>query len=134
MVESNPPGHISRVFIGRQTELAELEANLAEAVAGQGRLVMLAGEPGIGKTRTAEELGVLAEHQGVRVLWGRCYEEEGVPPYWPWVQAIRSYIREKDPEELRSVMGAGAEHIAEIVADVWERLPGLRTPPQVEPD
>ena len=68
------------------------------------------------------------------MLWGRCYEEEGVPPYWPWVQAIRSYIREKDPEELRSVMGAGAEHIAEIVADVRERLPGLRTPPQVEPD
>ena len=68
------------------------------------------------------------------MLWGRCYEEEGVPPHWPWVQAIRSYIREKDPEELRSVMGAGAEHIAEIVADVRERLPGLRTPPQVEPD
>ncbi len=68
------------------------------------------------------------------MLWGRCYEEEGVPPYWPWVQAIRSYIREKDPEELRSVMGVGVEHIAEIVADVRERLPGLRTPPQVEPD
>ena len=64
------------------------------------------------------------------MLWGRCYEEEGVPPYWPWVQPIRSYIREKDPEEVRSVMGAGAEHIAEIVADVRERLPGLRTPPK----
>ncbi|HIM80036.1 MAG TPA: hypothetical protein EYM54_08050 [Dehalococcoidia bacterium] len=66
MVESNPPGSIARVFIGRQTELAELEANVAEAVAGQGRLVMLAGEPGIGKTRTAEELGVLAEHREPR--------------------------------------------------------------------
>ena len=63
MVESNAPGNISRVFIGRQTELAKLEANLAEAVAGQGRL---AGEPGIGKTRTAEELGVLAEHREPR--------------------------------------------------------------------
>ena len=81
---------------------------------------MLAGEPGIRKTRTAEELGVLAEHREPRSSgagpMNRCYEEEGVPPYWPWVQAIRSYIREKDPEELRSVMGAGAEHIAEIVA------------------
>ena len=84
MVESNLPGNIARVFIGRQTELAELEANVAEAVAGRGRLVMLAGEPGIGKTRTAEELGMLAEHQGAQVLWGRCYEEEGAPPYWPW--------------------------------------------------
>jgi len=50
------------------------------------------------------------------VLWGRCYEEEGVPPYWPWVQAIRSYVREKHPEELGSEMGAGAENIAEIVS------------------
>ena len=84
MVESNAPGNIARGFIGRQTELAELEANVAGAVAGRGRLVMLAGEPGIGKTRTAEELGVLAGHQGAQVFWGRCYEEQGVPPYWPW--------------------------------------------------
>ena len=90
MVESNPPDNMARVFIGRQAELAELEANVAEAVAGRGRMVMLAGEPGIGKTRTAEELGVLAEHQGAQVLWGRCYEEEGVPPYWPWVRWTQS--------------------------------------------
>jgi len=134
MVESNPTGSIARVFIGRQTEFAELEANVAEAVAGQGRLVMLAGEPGIGKTRTAQELGVLAEHQGAQVLWGRCYEEEGVPPYWPWVQAIRSYISGKDPEELRSEMGAGSQHVAEIISEVRERLPGLGTPPHVEPE
>ena len=81
MVESNPLGNMARVFIGRQAELAELEANVAEAVAGRGRLVVLAGEPGIGKTRTAQELGVLAEQQGAQILWGRCHEEEGAPPY-----------------------------------------------------
>ena len=73
-----------RVFVGRQREMAELTAALEDALSGQGRLIMLAGEPGIGKTRTAQELGALAEQRGAQVLWGRCYEEEGVPPYWPW--------------------------------------------------
>ncbi|MEE2927102.1 MAG: ATP-binding protein [Chloroflexota bacterium] len=56
-----------------------------DALSGQGRLVMLAGEPGIGKTRTAQELAAYAKEHGVQVLWGWCYEEEGAPPYWPWV-------------------------------------------------
>ena len=57
-----------------------------------------------------------------------------MPPYWPWVQAIRSYVRERDPEQLSSEMGSGAAAIAEVVSDVRERLPGLPSPPQLEPD
>ena len=72
--------------------------------------------------------------RGAQVLWGRSYEEQGVPPYWPWVQAIRSYVRERDPEQLRSEMGAGAADIAEVVSDVRERLPGLPSAPQLEPE
>ena len=55
-----------------------------------------------------------------------------MPPYWPWVQAIRSYVRERDPDQLRSEMGAGAADIAEVVSDVKERLPDLKPPPQLE--
>ena len=73
--------------------MAVLTSVLDDALSGQGRLVMLAGEPGIGKTRTAQELASLAEAKGAQVLWGRCYEEEGTPPYWAWVQAIRSYVQ-----------------------------------------
>mgnify|MGYP000483450699 CR=1 FL=1 len=122
------------VFVGRQQEMGELKACLEDSLSGRGRLVTLVGEPGIGKSRTAQELATYAGLRGCQVLWGRSYEEQGVPPYWPWVQAIRSYIREKDPEELRSEMGAGAQHIAEIISEVLERLPGLGTPPQVEPE
>ena len=93
MVESRPTSDISRVFVGRRREIAELTAALDEALSGQGRIVMLAGEPGIGKTRTAQELTALAEKNGAQVLWGRCYEEEETPPYWPWVQAIRAYLQ-----------------------------------------
>ena len=59
--------------------MADLQAALDDALPGQGRLVMLAGEPGIGKTRTAQELAGYAQTLGVQVLWGRCYEEEGAP-------------------------------------------------------
>ena len=54
--------------------------------------------------------------------------------HWPWVQAIRSYVRDVDPEQLRSEMGAGAADIAEVVSDVGEQLPGLQTPPRLEPE
>ena len=65
-------------------------------------------------------------------MWGRCYEEQGMPPDWPWVQAIRSYVREREPEQLRSEMGAGAADIAEVESDVKERLPDLRPPPALD--
>ena len=111
-----------------------MKAALEDALSGRGRLVTLVGEPGIGKTRTALELATYAGLRQAQVLWGRCYEGEGAPPYWPWVQAIRSYVRDVDPEQLRSEMGAGAADIAEVVSDVREQLPGLDVPPQLEPE
>ena len=114
--------------------MGELKACLEDALSGRGRLVTLVGEPGIGKTRTAQELATYAGLRGAQVLWGRSYEEQGVPPYWPWVQAIRSYVRDRDPEQLRSEMGAGAADIAEMVSDVRERLPDLQPAAQMEPE
>ena len=70
------------VFVGRRHEMGELRAALEDALAGLGRLVMLVGEPGIGKTRTAAELSAYSRLRGARVLWGRCYESMGTPPYW----------------------------------------------------
>ena len=107
-------------------------AALDDAMSGRGRLGMLVGEPGIGKTRTAQELAAISEERGVQVLWGRCHEQQGMPPYWPWIQVIRSYVRECESDRLRTEMGAGASDIAEIVADVTERLPDLQPPPALE--
>jgi len=122
------------VFVGRQREMGELKACLEDALSGRGRLVTLVGEPGIGKTRIAQELATYAGLRQAQVLWGRCYEGEGAPPYWPWVQAIRSYARDVDPEQLRSDMGAGAADIGQVVSDVRDRLPGMEVPPQLEPE
>ena len=76
-------GTTSSGFVGRQREMEQLIAALEDSIGGRGRLVMLAGEPGIGKTRLAQEVSANAESSGAQVLWGRCYEEGGTPPYWP---------------------------------------------------
>ena len=72
MLDSRSILDIGRVFIGRQREFALLEQTLAEALKGHARLVTLAGDPGIGKTRTALELTTLAQQQGAQVLWAWC--------------------------------------------------------------
>ena len=90
MPEFHPPSPASRVFVGRQREIAELDAALADALAGQGRLVLLSGEPGIGKTRLTQEWASSVEQDNARVVESRCPEEEGAPPYWPWRQLIRA--------------------------------------------
>ena len=124
----------SEGFVGRRRELTELQATLEDALSGRGRLVMLAGEPGIGKTRTARELTYRAEERGAQVLWGRCYEGEGTPPYWPWLQAIGSYIQRQEPEQLRAELGTSATEIAEIFPDVRNKLPNLDYAPALEPE
>ena len=103
-----------RSFIGRQRELDALQAALARAVAGQPGVVLLTGEPGIGKTRTAQEL---VEHAGllnVLALWGRCPEEPGAPPYWPWLQLIRRYVSLQDADALGETLGAAAAYVAAL--------------------
>ena len=122
------------MFVGRHVEMGVLRSAFEEVIAGAGRLVMLVGEPGIGKTRAAQELASYAADQGATVLWGWCYEEAGAPPYWPWVQPIRSYVQAQDPEQLRSVLGPGATDIADIIPDVREKLRDLEPSPALEPE
>ena len=131
---SHEPTSGGGVFVGRQREMGELRAALEETIAGHGRLALLVGEPGIGKTRTAQELASYAETRGAQVLWGRCYEEEGAPPYWPWVQAIRSYVQPRTTEQLHADMGPGAADIAEIVPEIGRKLTDLETPPALPPE
>ena len=113
------------LFVGRQREIETLQAALQEALAGRGQIVMLVGEPGIGKTRTVQELASFAGQRGVQVVWGRCFENPGAPPYWPWVQGIRSYLQGRETAVRYAQMGGGAADIAEMVPEVGEQLSDL---------
>jgi len=121
-------GPPSTIFVGRERELAELASGLEDALAGRSRLFLLVGEPGIGKSRLAEETLWLGSQRGARVLVGRCWEAGGAPAYWPWVQALRPYLHEIDPEVLRAQLGSGASDLAQLFPELAETLPNLPGP------
>jgi hypothetical protein len=118
----SPPRRAGWDFVGRDRELADLVAGLEDALSGQGRLFLIAGEPGIGKTRLAEQLASHATGRGARVVWGRCWEGGGAPPYWPWAQIIRALAEDSDDQTLKSWLGGGAAYIAQMAPDLAERL------------
>ena len=121
-------------FIGRARELNELASCLEDALGGRGRVVLVAGEPGIGKSRLADELSTEARARGARILVGRCWEAGGAPAFWPWVQALRSYLPEVDAESLRRELGRGASDVAQILPELHEILSDVPMPPPADSD
>ena len=107
-------------FVGRARELAQLDELLDGTVAGNGRLAVVSGEAGIGKSRLVEELGTRARQLGIRVLSGRCWEAGGAPAFWPWVQALRGYTRDTPAGLLRGQLGMGAADVAQLLPELRE--------------
>ena len=118
-------GRRLRAFVGRDRQLDLLLTGLDDAVSGRGRLLLVGGEPGIGKTRLAEEFAGQAADRSVRVLWGRSWEAGGAPAYWPWIQALRSLLANVAPAEIKLVLGDGGRHLVQILPELRDRLPGL---------
>ena len=111
-----------RPFVGRVQELADLASALEEAASGRGSLVLLTGEPGIGKTRLMSEFARVAGQHGVRVVTGRCWEEGGAPPYWPWMQVVRSVGGDLERLAAPADSHAGRRGAASAVVPEGERI------------
>ena len=120
------------LFVGRERELGELLVSLEDALSGRGRLVLVAGEPGIGKSRLAEELLLEAAERGATVLVGRCWEAGGAPAYWPWVQALRSLLHERELPGIDSLGGGpGAAALGQLIPELRPAAKDV-SPPSLE--
>ena len=105
-------------FVGRSRELAALSAALRQAATGDARLALVAGEPGIGKTELARVFARAAGNDGALVLWGSAWEDGGAPPYWPWVQVLRSYGRQAGAEALAEAVGPQALVLGQLLPEL----------------
>jgi DNA-binding CsgD family transcriptional regulator len=114
-------------LIGRDRELDLLARWLDAAGTGEPRLVLCGGEPGVGKTRLAEELARLARDREVPVLWGRAVEADGAPAYWPWRQVLRAAGRVPEAGRVADDLGVTAD-LAVVAPDVF---PGGAGAPEV---
>ncbi len=110
------------VFVGRENELQRIRSAFDDALNGHGSLVMLVGEPGIGKTRATQEVETYARMRGARVLWGRAHEASGAPSYWLWKQIGNAHAQFVPPADL-----AGSIDPSQV-AELRRMFPALQGP------
>ena len=122
---------IGRIFVGRDGELERLGQLWKEVTAGEMRVALLAGEPGVGKTRLAAELARRVHDEGATVLAGRCDEDLGVS-YQPFVEALRHFV--DHAPVLTGRLGRYGGELVRLVPELAERLPDLPAPLRSDPE
>jgi len=102
-------------LVGRGPALAALTGATVAAADRRPSLVLVAGEPGIGKTALLSEAARRAGADGALVLWGQCWDGDGAPAYWPWVQVVRSALHGRPshdvPDLARLLSPSGPDHV-----------------------
>jgi tetratricopeptide (TPR) repeat protein/predicted Ser/Thr protein kinase len=123
-----------RPFVGRESELAELRAHAERARSGTGNLVLVGGEPGVGKTRLTEEVLSESRNYGFMVLEGHCYEQEGGQPYLPWVESLEFAQRVLSSDRLRDALGTDAAEVAKLAPTLRVAYDDIPEPIELPPE
>ena len=131
----DPERILQAELVGREEEISLMRRAFKQVQNGQRRVVFISGEPGIGKTRIAQDFTHWCEEsQQATILWGYCYEMSGQLPYQPIVDAINTHARTCSPEKLRSMLGTSASDLAKIVPEIRLKLPELPEPEPLGPE
>ncbi|MFN2165771.1 MAG: AAA family ATPase, partial [Anaerolineae bacterium] len=121
-------------LVGREREMAFLRDRYGEALGGQGGLVLVRGEAGMGKTRLIEELAGELRWQGVRVLWGRCYAFERLLPYQPLAEALQAAVSTIAASDLEGVPSWVVDELARLIPELSELHGRMRDKSEVPLD
>ena len=124
-------------LVDRLEEMKLLKEAVDRTVQGEGGIVFLHGEAGIGKTRLARELRAYAYLQGMQVLYGRCpglFRMDGVPPYVLWREVIRDYLENSDLEQLHRVIGFYPAEVAKVAPELSQKFRAIPQSFQISPE
>jgi len=121
-------------LVGRSREWRGFERALDDAAAGKGGVIFLTGEPGIGKTRLAEEASTLAQNRAFGVLNGRCSDERQAVPLLPFVEILEQAVRAWPQSMFRSLPADSASAIGRIAPSLRRALPHHSTPLKLPPE
>lgn len=121
-------------LVGRDKEIAFLDGRWQRAKLGQGGLILISGEAGVGKTRLVNEFADRLSWQQARVLLGRCYEFESILPYQPIVEALRTFIQNITSTELVDIPPWVVEELVPLIPDIEEKYPDLVVSSTISPD
>lgn len=102
---------------GRARELTQLQGFAERAARGRGALVVIEGQPGIGKSRLVEHFAVQLRAQQVEVASGKAWEAGGAPPYWPWTQILRSLLHGQPLSPLREQLGPSLDEVLSLLPE-----------------
>jgi len=120
-------------LVGRDSELRELKSSLELAAGGSGQVVLVEGEPGIGKSRLIQEAQVYARIRGFAVLVGRCYEQETGIPYLPFIEQFTGRFSGMGPAEMRDELGDAAPEFVKLIPEVQRVLTEVTPSMPLEP-
>lgn len=121
-------------FVGRQYELALIWNQYKVVSNASARVMLLCGEPGIGKTRLMEEFTALAEDDGATIQWGSASDFEGMPPYLPFLEALGQYLRITPLDRLQELVAAAPQILASILPELAIRLGEFPVTYQIPPE
>ena len=125
---------VSPVLVGRSEALASLDRLIAEARGGHGKLALIEGEAGIGKSRLVAEARTRVTALGWRILQGNCFEQDTALPYAPLLDLLRTFCATRSSEELARDLGPAAPELTKLLPELAARFPNLTPKPALEPE